>query len=422
MMELTYIFHSGFVLETERCILVFDYWMDPAGVMHRFVVPGRTKHMYVFASHFHEDHFTKEIFRWRAECPAAGYTYILSKDILKHRRAGKEAADVWMAKGQVWADGRIRVVATGSNDSGVSWVVEVDGKRIFHAGDLCNWYARFLAGETPDGIIYSEEFGVHINPVAEERRFLGELKDIRKVSEGFDLVMFPVDGRIGNGYTLGARQFIERFKVGLFVPMHFVMSGFESAWRMAPFCEEKGIPFWRINKSGERITLMDKVIIRQSTVGDLPRLLDIFSMARHFMAKTGNPSQWAADYPSEELLRRDIGRSDSYVMLCNNSIVATFVLRGGNDPTYDMIYEGAWLADQPYATIHRIAGSGEVKGVMHLAMQFALRQYDSVRIDTHRDNKVMQNAIIKEGFKYCGIIHCWDGSERLAYQYARDLG
>ena len=25
----------------------------------------------------------------------------------------------------------------------------------------------------------------------------------------FDLVMFPVDGRIGNGYTLGGRQFIE---------------------------------------------------------------------------------------------------------------------------------------------------------------------------------------------------------------------
>lgn len=32
-MQLTYIFHSGFALETDRCILVFDYWMDPAGVM-----------------------------------------------------------------------------------------------------------------------------------------------------------------------------------------------------------------------------------------------------------------------------------------------------------------------------------------------------------------------------------------------------
>ena len=32
-MKLSYIFHSGFVLETEQSILVFDYWMDPSGVM-----------------------------------------------------------------------------------------------------------------------------------------------------------------------------------------------------------------------------------------------------------------------------------------------------------------------------------------------------------------------------------------------------
>jgi L-ascorbate metabolism protein UlaG (beta-lactamase superfamily) len=32
-MRLTYIFHSGFVLETEKSILIFDYWMDPGNVM-----------------------------------------------------------------------------------------------------------------------------------------------------------------------------------------------------------------------------------------------------------------------------------------------------------------------------------------------------------------------------------------------------
>ena len=65
----------------------------------------------------------------------------------------------------------------------------------------------------------------------------------------------PVDGRIGNGYTLGGRQFIERFEVGIFVPMHFVASGFESAWRMEPFCQEKDIPFWSITEEGETITI-----------------------------------------------------------------------------------------------------------------------------------------------------------------------
>ena len=36
-MQLTYLFHSGFVFETDRCILVFDYWMDPAGAMSRYL-------------------------------------------------------------------------------------------------------------------------------------------------------------------------------------------------------------------------------------------------------------------------------------------------------------------------------------------------------------------------------------------------
>ena len=81
------------------------------------------------------------------------------------------------------------------------------------------------------------------------------LKNIRKITESFDVVMFPIDGRIGNGYTLGGRQFIERFKVGMFVPMHFVASGFESAWRMKEFSDEKGISFWEITKEGEMIEI-----------------------------------------------------------------------------------------------------------------------------------------------------------------------
>ena len=273
-MKLTYIFHSGFVLETERCILVFDYWMDPAHVMNDYL--GTTKHVYVFASHFHEDHFTKEIFKWQDSIP--NISYLLSKDILKRRRANQEDATVWMAKGATWEDENLKVIATGSNDSGVSWIVEIastsagstEPKRIFHAGDLCNWYARFLADGAPEGEIYSEEFG-WINPVKEEKRFLGELKDIARLlqehftprplrersGEGpiFYLVMFPVDGRIGNGYTLGGRQFIERFGVGMFVPMHFVASGFESAWRMEPFCQEKAIPFWCIKNEGDNLTI-----------------------------------------------------------------------------------------------------------------------------------------------------------------------
>jgi len=248
--QLTYVYHSGFVLEAERCILVFDLWMDFAGAMDRFLESD--KPMYVFCSHFHQDHFSPKIFKWKEK--KTNITYLLSKDILKHKRAKSEDAHAWLAKGATWADSNIHVTATGSNDSGVSWVIDVDGKRIFHAGDLCNWYARFLADNTTPETILGDELQ-DVNPVDEEKRFLGELKDIKKVTDSFDLVMFPVDGRIGNGYTLGGRQFIDRFKVGLFVPMHFVLSGFESAWRMEPFCTEKHVAFWCIKEEGETLSL-----------------------------------------------------------------------------------------------------------------------------------------------------------------------
>ena len=241
-MTLTYIFHSGFVLETEQSILLFDYWMDPSGVMDG--VLRSEKPMYVFSSHFHEDHFTKEIFEWKKQ--REGITYILSKDIYKHRRASKEDANVWLAKGGTWSD--------DVTDSGVSWIVETEDKRIFHAGDLNNWYAKFLTDDNPDQERYSFEMEETFNPIAHEKQFLGELKDIRKVADSFDVVMFPIDGRVGNGYTLGGRQFIERFKVGLFVPMHFT-TGFESSWRMKEFTDEKDITFWEINREGETIEI-----------------------------------------------------------------------------------------------------------------------------------------------------------------------
>lgn len=159
--------------------------------------------------------------------------------------------------------------------------------------------------------------------------------------------------------------------------------------------------------------------IRKSAPEDIPEMLEIFAAARRFMAGTGNPDQWSEDYPGEELLKSDIASGDSHVILSEGRIVATFVLRPGNDPTYDIIHDGNWPNDLPYATIHRIASRGERKGMLHAAMQYALERYSAIRIDTHRDNTVMRNAIAKEGFTYCGIIHCWNGTERLAYQFTK---
>lgn len=258
-MKITFVYHSCFAVETDRCILVFDFWKDPAGV-----IPGLLsgeKQMYVFSSHFHEDHFNREIFLWKDMRPVRengsvpGVSYILSKDILKRRRAERGEADRWLAKGGTWADENVRVTATGSNDSGVSWIVDTGGRSIFHAGDLNNWYSRFLTDDFQGGLVRSTETGEMIDPVREEKLYIGELKDIRKIRDGFDVVMFPVDGRTGNGYTKGARQFISRFRTGLFVPMHFTASGFASAWRMREFTDALSIPFWAISRNGETVEI-----------------------------------------------------------------------------------------------------------------------------------------------------------------------
>lgn len=213
------------------------------------------KHVYILCSHFHRDHFTRQVLKWRIQYPNHRYTYILSRDILRHGRAEAEEVDIWLAKGERWTDQNIRVYAMGSNDCGVSWIVEVEDKTIFHAGDLNNWYAHLLPENQADKHRGPKDYTKDIDAEYEERRYLGELKDIAKVTDRFDVVMFPVDGRIGNGYTRGARQLLERFRVGLFVPMHFVASGFASSWRMKVFTEKHNTKFWQIDREGASITI-----------------------------------------------------------------------------------------------------------------------------------------------------------------------
>lgn len=238
-MSLTYIYHSGFVIETDRCIVVMDFYKDPADAMSQFLETD--KRMYVLSSHFHPDHFNPDIFDWRKR--HGDTLYILSKDILRHRRARRGDATAWLAKGSAFEDSIVKIKAFGSTDSGVSFLINVDGKQIFHAGDLNNWH-------------WTDESTAKESAKA-EAMYLGELKDIRKDVNHLDIVMFPVDARIGSGYMRGAEQFVENIDTSLFVPMHFTANGVDSANAFAPFVESRGGRMWKIKKEGERITTSD---------------------------------------------------------------------------------------------------------------------------------------------------------------------
>lgn len=156
--------------------------------------------------------------------------------------------------------------------------------------------------------------------------------------------------------------------------------------------------------------------IRKAKLGDLDRILEIYAYARTFMAETGNPTQWGDGYPKRDLLVEDIKKEQLFVIEKEGQIHGVFAFIIGEDPTYEIIEEGAWLNDRPYGTIHRIAGDGRVKGLLRICVQYCKQQVDTLRIDTHHDNKVMQGTIEKNGFQRCGIIYSVDGSPRIAYQ------
>ena len=159
-------------------------------------------------------------------------------------------------------------------------------------------------------------------------------------------------------------------------------------------------------------------MIRELRKEDIEEVVKIYEEAKAFMIEHDNLTQWDDNYPSKSIVLEDIKNNHGYVIIDNEKIVGVFALIFGIDPTYIEI-DGKWLNDNPYGTIHRIAGKTNSKGILKEAVDYALTKIDNVRIDTHDDNYVMKNALSKLGFKKCGIIKVADGSSRIAYQLTK---
>ena len=91
--------------------------------------------------------------------------------------------------------------------------------------------------------------------------------------------------------------------------------------------------------------------IRKATPRDLPRIREIYEMARQFMRKNGNHSQWGKGDEPEALIEGDICQGNLYV-LEEADIHAVFAFIIGEDPTYLEIEEGNWKSEEPYAAVH----------------------------------------------------------------------
>lgn len=156
--------------------------------------------------------------------------------------------------------------------------------------------------------------------------------------------------------------------------------------------------------------------IRNTRMEELDTVMEIYAYARKFMAEHDNPTQWKDSWPPREYVERDIREGKSYVCVEGDVIGAVFYFAKEHDASYDKIYEGRWLNDEPYAVVHRIASAGTIKGAGSFCMNWASKQCKNIRIDTHEDNYVMQNMLKKCGFEYCGIVYCEIGEARIAFQ------
>ena len=157
------------------------------------------------------------------------------------------------------------------------------------------------------------------------------------------------------------------------------------------------------------------ITIRKSTIDDLNVLLKLAGEARTTMRESGNLDQWKDGYPSAAVFERDIENGCSYLAEKDGEAVGTFAFIPSPEPTYGYI-EGAWLDDASYYVIHRIAASRKSHGLFKAMLAYCFGKTGNIRIDTHRDNVIMQHLLTKHGFAYCGIIYLQNGDERLAYQ------
>lgn len=196
--DIYYAYQSGFAVRLPQTLLLFDVVPTPPPFerhdLHELIRDAPRCH--VFVSHAHSDHFDPGIFDWSLK---PGSEYILSSDVHAPRDARM------MRPGDALELPGARVRAYGSTDQGVSFLVECEGIRVFHAGDLNLWH-------WPDESTREEILAAQVAFDAEIDKLRGEV---------IDIAFFPVDPRMGQDHARGARGFVRALHPAVFVPMHF---------------------------------------------------------------------------------------------------------------------------------------------------------------------------------------------------------
>lgn len=160
----------------------------------------------------------------------------------------------------------------------------------------------------------------------------------------------------------------------------------------------------------------------KATKENMNEILLIIQGAQAYLKSQGI-DQWQNNYPNIEVIKKDIDNNHSYVLVKDNIILGTTAVMFENDKTYNSIYHGKWLTNGRYGVIHRLAVNPDYHGlglsteiIKQIELMCKDRGINSIKVDTHKENKVMQKVLVKNGFVYCGIIYLVDGNERMAFE------
>ena len=162
----------------------------------------------------------------------------------------------------------------------------------------------------------------------------------------------------------------------------------------------------------------------KTKIKDLKPIMKIIGEAQKFLAHH-EIDQWQNGYPNQETIIRDITNNESYIITSKDSIlIGTAMFSTKKEPAYKLI-DGEWItkADSRYGVIHRMAVTNQFrkKGIAKFIFEQCEQQLlqnniQSMRIDTHEDNLVMQSLLKKLKYRYCGVIRLHNGDKRLGYE------
>ncbi|MGD9604917.1 MAG: N-acetyltransferase family protein [Bacilli bacterium] len=154
-------------------------------------------------------------------------------------------------------------------------------------------------------------------------------------------------------------------------------------------------------------------MIRMAAIEDMTEILKIIADAKALL-KSKHSLQWQDDdgYPNGETFLDDIQTNSLYVACDQGRLVAVCALGRFGEPTYNVIYDGQWLNNEPFYVVHRLAvkkeayGQGWAKKLMKKMEEICLDEgVKNIRCDTTFENEPMNQLLINLDYQYCGIIH-----------------